>query len=115
VKKLLITILIIVILAGIGYFYQSNNEKVMQNTNDTKITYMIDDMAITEKDFSEFKNKLEIDESSAVSSNFEIEPRVHGGTEVHYQAKDKTTGEIYQYSKFEMADGESKSFVITKK
>jgi hypothetical protein len=83
---------------------------IVKNNN----IYRIDDFTLSEKDFLEFKSKLTIDQSSKTTSNFEEEPGVPGGTEVHYNAVDKKTGEKYQYSEYEITGGVQRTFTITK-
>ncbi len=76
--------------------------------------YKIDDFILSEKDFIEFKDKLIIDKASEISSNFSYGENSYDGTEVHYDAVDKKTGEKYQYSEYEVAGGKAKTFQITK-
>lgn len=80
----------------------------------TTFIYKIDDVEKTKDEFENFKNDLNIDTNSEVSSNFSYGENEYDGTEVHYDAVNNKTGEKYRYSWYETAGGKLKTYAINK-
>lgn len=96
----IVIIVFLIIVAGVGIYYYSTKNRIM-----SEVFYYIGKEKVTKEVFMDLKNQLTIDVESLISANFEIEPRVYGGVEEHYEALNKNNNKVYTYTVMTFANG----------